>query len=106
MKGFPKVLNTKEDYEISCRMAKKGLLSRDSVKRVLEKLAATEKYWVFDRVLGVAEAADAGARVIEQDVDGVAERHQYILQTDVQSRLVKSGLSLAEVQTLISNLEV
>lgn len=41
MKGFPKMLQTKEDYYNVVQMAKKGELSREQTAKILDNLIAT-----------------------------------------------------------------
>lgn len=108
MIGFPKYLNTKEDFEYLHARALAGEISLQSMLQQWEGLLSGAYCYQFDRNLGAAESPDGPApdyvlMEIKQE-DGSIIRRQEKRVRDVNARLDALGFTEAEVQSKISEL--
>lgn len=108
MIGFPKHLNTQEDY-LNCRdMVLSGDLNAEPLRVKLQALLDTQKHHVFDRVLADIEkptGPEPDYRVVEvKKEDGSTERHQFALTDDANCTLVRLGFTADEVNALLAEI--
>lgn len=95
MRGFPKRINTKQDYY--------NLLADypAETKQELQKLLDTRYIWKDTKVLADGETGleDSTHRVVEQD----GERIQQEYIEDPNARLFRLGFTVTEVEGLIND---
>lgn len=101
MRGFPKVLNSREDYD---NIVEDFGYTKE-VKRAYQGLLNTAKHYVFDRELGADEEPDGPEpeyKVLEEgQEDGSTLRTQYKLVENPDGRIFKLGFTVEEVQGVI-----
>jgi len=104
MIGFPKHLNSKQDY-LNCRdMVLSGDLPAEPLRAKLQALLDTQKHYMFDRVLDVEDHAgpEPDYRVLEEKKDdGTVERHQFALTDNPNCTLNRLGFTADEVNSLL-----
>lgn len=100
MIGYPKTLNTKEDYEFV-----RQNFPKEEWKEDFEDLLATVNEW-FN--LGKLEEGDAGItddthKVVEseQDDGAVTERYQYEYKENPNARIYQLGYTVDEVKAIL-----
>jgi hypothetical protein len=105
MKGYPKNLNTKEDYEYV-----RQHFPADQWKPDYQKLLDSEKDWFFDSVLDDAESGieDATHKVMTSESEGengekITTYAQYVLKINPTCKLLRLGFTEAEVQEALSS---
>jgi hypothetical protein len=107
MQGLPKILQTREDFDLALELARAGEVVASNVARDFEGLIGSAHHFVFDRELSVSETADGimpdfcVTEATEQD----PLRRQLKLSVDADARLFALGYTLAEAQSIISELE-
>ena len=96
MRGFPKTLNSKKDYQNIIDDFGYG----EEVKRAYQGLLNTSKKWQFDKLLDSKENADTGDnyKVMEDEERGLV---QYKLVDNPEGKLFKIGFTIQEVQEVI-----
>lgn len=101
MKGFPRVLNSKEDYQNVVNDF--GCIEK--VKKAYQGLLNTAEHYVFDRELGTDESPDGQEpeyKVMEEkQEDGSITRNQYKLVENPNGRIFKLGFTKMEIQEVI-----
>ena len=101
MKGFPKHLNTKEDYEYI-----KSHFDESLWKPEFQKLLDSYKDWFFTKELNVETDGinDETHKVVEfrESEDTPPYYHQYELQVNPNAKIFKLGYTIEEVQQLIA----
>lgn len=97
MKGFPKTLNSKQDYQ--------NIIDEfgycKEVKRAYQGLLNTSKKWKFDKLLDSEDNADSGDnyKVMEDEDRGLV---QYQLVDNPEGKIFKLGFTISEVEEVIS----
>lgn len=103
MIGFPKHLNSKQDYENIV----KDFGYCDEVKAAYQALLATNKHYVFDRELTDGEEPDGSEpeyKVMSEELpDGTVKRVQYRLVDNPNSKLKQLGFTIEEVEEVINH---
>ena len=99
MKGFPKHLNTKQDY-----LYIKDNFPSDLWKPAWQELLDTKKNWFCT---GKLDSKDAGItdkthKVVESVQDEKTEYYQYELQVDTSCNMVRLGFTEAEVRAALN----
>lgn len=108
MQGIPKILQTREDFDLTLALARAGEAHKPAVARHFAGLAESARHYVFDKTL-TADEKPTGPMpdycVIEpSEQDPV--RRQLKLSIDPQSRLFGLGYTLAEVASIVTELGV
>lgn len=107
MRGFPKNLNTKFDYEFVLANFTDTAEGKAKVKQEFQKLLDSVKGWFFVKDLPSAEAGieDETHKVVvsknENDEDTFT---QYELRDNPTCKLFKLGFTVAEVQAIVDKL--
>lgn len=100
MRGFPKVLNSRQDYENV--VSDFGYTAK--VKRAYQGLLNTAKKYEFDKELA-AESDRTGPepeyKVMTQEEEGTETIVQYKLVDNPNSKIFKLGFTVDEVQEVI-----
>ena len=102
MKGFPKKLNSKEDYENIVE----DFGYCEEVKGAYQALLDTNKHYVFDKELASEDERTGPApdyKVMEEvnEEEGTTRIVQYKLVDNPDSKLKELGLTETEVQEVI-----
>lgn len=99
MKGYPKNLNTKEDYEFVRNNFPKEEWAQD-----FQNLLDTQYDWYFEKELGVDEEGltDDTHKVVESEQDGVVTRAQYEWKYNPFCKLARIGYTKQEVQDILN----
>ena len=87
MRGFPKMLQTKEDYYNVVQLSKKGEIGREDAARVLDNLDATRESFYL-------REASAGKPPEEQTQDDYEKR------ADPNSQMERLGFTADEINKL------
>ncbi len=95
MKGFPKILNTREDYEYV-----RATFPAEDWKPHYQALLDTMCDYFFVKTLGDDEEAPEsdGYKVEESEQDGITTRSLYQLQENPSCKLLRLGFTKAEVE--------
>ncbi|MCX8016405.1 MAG: hypothetical protein N2690_00685 [Rhodocyclaceae bacterium] len=107
MQGIPKILQTRADFDLALDLARRGEADSAAVARHFRGLIESAHYYAFDRVLADGEAPDGEPPqylVIEPTADQ-PQRRQEKRTVDPSARLFQLGYTLAEVETIIHELE-
>ena len=103
MIGCPKHLNSKQDYENIV----KDFGYCNEVKAAYQALLATDKHYVFDRILAEGEESDGiepDYKVMSEESDGgTIRRMQYKLVDNPNSKLKRLGFTVKEVEEVINH---
>lgn len=98
MVGYPKRLNTKEDYEYVRTHFHKVEWEKD-----FENLLTTQYDWFFVRELGVDEKIDVGDerqyKIVTDEERGVNSLYEW--QYNENCKLAKVGYTVAEVEGIL-----
>lgn len=109
MQGLPKILQTREDFDLALEMARAGETSALSVANHFTGLVESAHSFIFDRALAASEAADGAlpdfcvTEATEQDP--VRRQLKRTVDPNPNARLFALGYTLAEVQSIIAELE-
>lgn len=107
MQGLPKILQTRSDFDLALDMARAGEASAHAVALHFAGLIESAHRFDFDRVLLDTEASDGAlpefciTEATEQD----PVRRQLKRTIDPDARLFALGYTLAEVQSIVTELE-
>lgn len=107
MQGLPQILQTRADFDLALQHARDGEVSAAAVARHFAGLAESAHRLAFDRVLAVGAAPDGGPPgfwVIEAGEQDPLRR-QLKRAVDPAARLFALGYTLAEVLTIVTELE-
>ena len=102
MVGFPKHLNSRQDYENIVKDFGYCL----EVKAAYQALLNTDKHYVRDRELGDDEQPDGSEpkyRVLNEGQNGTTKRVQYKLVDNPNSKLKQLGFTPEEVLEVINH---
>lgn len=107
MQGLPKILQTRDDFDLALELARAGEASASTVARHFTGLVESAHSFVFDRVLLDAEAADGVLPdfCVTEATDQDPVRRQLKRTVDPDARLFALGYTLADVQSIITELE-
>lgn len=99
MKGFPKNLNTREDYEYV-----RANFTAEEWKPEWQALLDTMSDYFFVKTLEEGEEAPEGDgyKVQESEQDGVTTRSLYQLQENPACKLLRLGFTKAEVKEALA----
>ena len=107
MQGLPQILQTRADFDLALQLARAGEVSSATVARHFAGLSESAHHLAFDRVLAAGEAA--GGELPEFCVTEATEqdplRRQLKRAVDPGARLFALGYTLAEVLTIVTELE-
>lgn len=107
MHGIPRILQTREDFDLALAAARSGEADKTIVAGHFKGLIEAAHYYAFDRYLADGEAPDGAPPeywVIEP-TEYQPQRRQEKRTLDPEARLFKLGYSLAEVEAIINELE-
>ena len=94
MRGFPKHLNSKQDY-VNCLE-----LFPTETKAELQRILDDRFVWVDTAILnGTAGVVDSTHRVIESD-DGLIQQE---LKEDTNAKLFRLGFTVSEVEEILND---
>ena len=99
MKGYPKHLNTKEDYEYVRQNFSKEVWEED-----FKNLLDTQYDWFFEKELAEGEEGiiDTTHKVVENEQDGKETRSQYKWDYNPFCKLTRIGYTEQEVQDILN----
>lgn len=106
MQGIPKILQTREDFDLMLALARAGEAGKPAVAKQFAGLVASAHHYVFDKTLTAQEQA-AGAMpdyCVTEATEQDPMRHQLKLAVDPQARIFGLGYTLAEVESIITEL--
>lgn len=102
MRGYPKNLNTKEDYLFVVQN-----FSKDEWEQDFQDLLSGESDWMFVRPLPNKEAGvvDTYHKVVENSdpMSGQTTYAQYEWKSNPDAKIYKLGFTVQEVQNIIDN---
>lgn len=99
MKGYPKYLNSKEDYLFVKDNFEKSLWSKD-YQELLEDTTMWANKGNVDKTEGIT---DVNHKVLKSDKDGVTEYTQFELVANPDCKLLMLGFTKAEVEAAIES---
>ena len=111
MRGFPKNLNTKEDYEYILANFVDTADNKAKVIAEFEALTDSVKGWFFDKNLPNKDAGinDELHKVVENtdmgDKDAAPTYAQYVLRDNQKAKIFDLGYTVNEVKAIIANLK-
>ena len=99
MKGYPKHLNTKEDYEYV-----RQNFSKEAWEEDFKNLLDTQYDWFFEKELAEGEEGiiDTTHKVVENEQDGKATHSQYKWDYNPFCKLARIGYTEQEVQDILN----
>lgn len=101
MRGFPKVLNSRQDYENIVS----GFGYTEKVKRAYQGLLNTAEKYKFDKELA-AESERTGPapeyKVMTQEEEGTEKIVQFKLVDNTDGKIFKLGFTIDEVEEVIA----
>lgn len=101
MRGFPKSLNTKADYEYI-----RQNFSKDQWAPAWQALLDTRQDWFFDRYLDDSEEVELteSQKIVEaQDNDAEQKRSLYILKDIPTSKFNRLGFTVQEIEEALAS---
>lgn len=103
MKGFPKTLNTKSDYEYV-----RQHFPKEECLPVFQELLDTEHDWFFDRYLDEGEVVekDSTHRVEKpkEETSGIAKDSLYVFKSNPNCKMYALGYTKEEVEAIVKEL--
>lgn len=107
MHDIPKILQTRDDFDLALTLARARNASSAVVARHFTGLVESAHSFVFDRILSAVEAADGALPnyCVTEATDQDPVRRQLKRTIDPAARLFALGFILVEVQTIITELE-
>lgn len=113
MRGVPRILKTRADFERCQAMARDGRLGQNSLRRLFahwEGLLAGRYYYVLDRVLADTEEPDGSppeyiVREVDDEDSGETRREQLKRVERVPSALERIGVSVSDAEDAMTELE-
>lgn len=106
MNGFPRHLNTREDYENCHLLALAGEIDKARMKAAWRRLIDTAKVWVFKAVVDAAYQPLENEKVMTEMRDGVEVYTCFELADDPNAEIVQLAYTTAKVNLKIAELEV
>jgi len=102
MKGFPKHLNSKNDY-----LNIKKDFPEEIWKPAFQELLDTKDSWLMESKLASLKETgitDAKRKVIDvrDEQDAVIEKYQYVYKEDPNCRLFRLGFNVKEVEMILT----
>ncbi len=107
MQGIPRIMQTREDFDLALAAARAGAADRRAVASHYAGLIEAAKRYVFDRELAEGEQPDGEmpAYCVTEATEQDPKRRQLKLEIDPESRLFQLGYTVAEVEAVINELE-
>lgn len=108
MQGIPKILQTREDFDLTLALARDGEAHKPAVARHFVGLTESARHYVFDKTL-TADENPAGPMpdyCVTEPSEQDPVRRQLKLSIDPQARLFSLGYTLAEVESIVTELGV
>lgn len=106
MIGFPKHLNTREDYENCHLLALAGETDRAKMRAAWRRLVDTAKCWAFKAAVDAAYQPGADEKVMVEKRDGVDVYTCFELLDNPQAEIVQLLYTVTTVNQKIAELEV
>lgn len=106
MNGFPKHLNTREDYENCHLLALAGEMDRVKMKAAWQRLIDAAKVWVFKAAVTAAYQPLQDEKVMKETKEGVEVYTCFELVSDPKAEIVQLAYTTATVNSKIAELEV
>lgn len=106
MQGIPKTLQTREDFDLVLALARAGEAHKPSVAKHFAGLTESAHHYVFDKTL-TAQGLPTGpmpAYCVIEATEQDPVRRQLRLAVDPQARIFALGYTLAEVESIITEL--
>lgn len=106
MHGIPKILQTRADFDESLALARSGQAHADTVARHFAGLVESAHHYAFEKLLSEGQEPDGAMPeycVLEPTEQNPA-RTQLKLSIDPQARLFALGYTVAEVESIITEL--
>lgn len=102
MRGYPKTLNTKDDYEYV-----RANFPEEKWRPDWQKLLDAERDWFFEKDLAAAEegVTDETHKVVESSQGEETTYAQYVLQVNPTCKLLRLGFTEDEVTAAIGATE-
>jgi hypothetical protein len=101
MDGFPKHLNTRRDYEVI-----KELFSEEQWKPAYQELVDTSIGWLMTSRLEEEQSGTTDdtheVREVKDHEGTVTERYQYEYKQDPNSKLLRLGFTVEEVEAVLA----
>lgn len=106
MQGLPKILQTRDDFDLALAFARAGEVSKSLVARHFAGLVESAHHYAFDRVLLATEPADGAMPIfcVTEATEHDPVRRQLKQVIDPDARLFTLGFTLPEVQAIITEL--
>lgn len=106
MQGIPKILQTRADFDSALELARSGEASRGTVASHFAGLVESAHRYAFDRDLAEGEAADGDlpAYCVIEATELDLVRQQLKREVDSSARLFALGYTLAEVESIVTEL--
>jgi hypothetical protein len=106
MHGIPRILQTRADFDLALAMARSGEAHPPIVAAHFAGLIEASRTYVFDKVLAEGEAPDGSmpAYCVLEGSEALPTRAQLKQVTDPVARLFALGYTVAEVETIITEL--
>jgi len=107
MQGIPKILQTREDFDLVLALARAGQAHKPAVAKHFAGLAESAQHYQFDKALAPDEppSGPMPAYCVIEASEQNPQRQQLKLVVDPQARLFSLGYALAGVQSIITELE-
>jgi len=108
MQGIPKILQTREDFDLTLALARAGEVHKPTVAKHFAGLIESAHHYVFDKTLTAQEppTGPMPAYCVIEASEQDPERRQLKLAVDPQARIFGLGYTLAEVESIITELGV
>lgn len=107
MIGFPKHLNTRQDYENCHLLALSGEADKVEMRAAWQRLLDTARVWAFKAAVAAAYQPLANEKVMEErQADGTVKYACFELVDDPSAEINKLLFTVTTVKQKISELEV
>ena len=108
MQNVPKILQTRDDFDLALDLARAGDVSKLTVAQHFSGLAEAAHHFEFNRVLATGDAAD-GTMPDYCVIDASEQdpiRRQLKRTIDPDARIFSLGYTLADITAIINELEI
>lgn len=106
MHSIPRILQTRTDFDEALRMARSGEAHPPVVATHFTGLLESSKHYVFDKLLTEGVEPDGGmpAYCVLDATEQTPSRAQLVQATNPEARIFSLGYTVAEVETIITEL--
>jgi hypothetical protein len=106
MHGIPRILQTRADFDLALALARTGEAHPPIVATHFAGLIEASRSYAFDKVLADSQAPDGPmpAYCVLEASEALPTRTQLKQVTDPEARLFALGYTVAEVETIITEL--